>query len=169
MALSLPCHAFHSSIPLHTRLIIIYLLSRFFPAMSITAHWFTTKLPYAMGFVAAGASVGGIVFPLMLSRLIPKIGFGVSSSCICTRNNCIHCLCRMDCPCPRLHSILVFLHRLLYYPFSSSQKSISSNLLACRLCGVQGSIIYTPRYGQLALHILHIQSIFLRWTLWLGH
>ncbi|KIK56219.1 hypothetical protein GYMLUDRAFT_230316 [Collybiopsis luxurians FD-317 M1] len=48
----------------------------FFPSMGLLAHWFTTKLPYAMGFLSIGGSIGGIVFPIMMSRLIPKIGFG---------------------------------------------------------------------------------------------
>lgn len=31
-----------------------------------------------MGILVAGASVGGIIFPMLLHRLIPKIGFGMS-------------------------------------------------------------------------------------------
>ncbi|KAE9401044.1 MFS general substrate transporter [Gymnopus androsaceus JB14] len=48
----------------------------FFPSMGLLAHWFRSKIPYAIGCVASGASVGGIVFPIMISKLIPKIGFG---------------------------------------------------------------------------------------------
>ena len=29
-----------------------------------------------MGLVAAGSSFGGVIFPIMLVRLIPKVGFG---------------------------------------------------------------------------------------------
>ncbi|KAL0070602.1 hypothetical protein AAF712_002443 [Marasmius tenuissimus] len=48
----------------------------FFPSMSVISHWFKRKLPYAIGPLTAGGSIGGIVFPIMLSRLIPRIGFG---------------------------------------------------------------------------------------------
>lgn len=30
-----------------------------------------------MGFLTAGASAGGIIFPIMLQRLIPRVGFGI--------------------------------------------------------------------------------------------
>ncbi|KAJ3866562.1 MAG: major facilitator superfamily domain-containing protein [Lentinula lateritia] len=48
----------------------------FFPSMGLMAHWFKSKIPYAMGCLASGSSVGGIVIPIMISRLIPRIGFG---------------------------------------------------------------------------------------------
>ncbi|TFK52654.1 MFS general substrate transporter [Heliocybe sulcata] len=48
----------------------------FFPAVAVVAHWFKRKAAYALGCVIAGASVGGIVFPIMLHKLVPKIGFG---------------------------------------------------------------------------------------------
>ncbi|KIK56223.1 hypothetical protein GYMLUDRAFT_47255 [Collybiopsis luxurians FD-317 M1] len=48
----------------------------FFPSMGLMAHWFKFKVPYAIGSVTAGASIGGIAFPIMISRLIPRIGFG---------------------------------------------------------------------------------------------
>ncbi|KAF9048047.1 MFS general substrate transporter [Hymenopellis radicata] len=48
----------------------------FFPCLAVVSHWFRRKNAYAIGCVAAGASVGGIIFPIMIHRLIPKIGFG---------------------------------------------------------------------------------------------
>ncbi|TFK64870.1 MFS general substrate transporter [Pluteus cervinus] len=48
----------------------------FFPSVAVIAHWFKKKVAWALGILVAGASVGGIVFPLLLHRLIPKIGFG---------------------------------------------------------------------------------------------
>ncbi|KAF9058668.1 major facilitator superfamily domain-containing protein [Rhodocollybia butyracea] len=48
----------------------------FFPSMSIMAHWFKNKLPYAVGCFVSGASLGGVIFPIMIAKLIPKIGFG---------------------------------------------------------------------------------------------
>ncbi|KAK0187586.1 major facilitator superfamily domain-containing protein [Armillaria mellea] len=48
----------------------------FFPCLAITAHWFRRKNAYTTGCVAAGASVGGIIFPILMDRLLPKVGFG---------------------------------------------------------------------------------------------
>ncbi|KAF5333942.1 hypothetical protein D9757_015483 [Collybiopsis confluens] len=48
----------------------------FFPMMGLVVHWFSTKLQYANGCIAASASIGGMVFPIMVSRLITRIGFG---------------------------------------------------------------------------------------------
>lgn len=52
--------------------------SRFFPAANVITHWFRRRVAYALGCVIAGSGVGGIVFPIMLTRLIPRIGFGRS-------------------------------------------------------------------------------------------
>ncbi|KAF5364618.1 hypothetical protein D9758_005638 [Tetrapyrgos nigripes] len=48
----------------------------FFPCIALIPHWFRAKMAYAVGFLTAGASVGGIVFPIMMSRVTPIIGFG---------------------------------------------------------------------------------------------
>ncbi|KAF7290764.1 Monocarboxylate permease-like protein [Mycena indigotica] len=48
----------------------------FFPSIAVCAHWFKRKLAFALGFPIAAASLGGIVYPIMLDHLIPKIGFG---------------------------------------------------------------------------------------------
>lgn len=50
----------------------------FTPVVSTVGQYFTTKRAFAMGVVASGASVGGIVFPLVLDRLLngTSIGFG---------------------------------------------------------------------------------------------
>ncbi|BFZ59654.1 hypothetical protein YB2330_000668 [Saitoella coloradoensis] len=47
----------------------------FLPAVSIIGHWFRTKRALAMGLLASGSSIGGIIFPIMLQHLIPKIGY----------------------------------------------------------------------------------------------
>ncbi|TFK36298.1 major facilitator superfamily domain-containing protein [Crucibulum laeve] len=48
----------------------------FYPSISIITHWFKKRTAYALGCVIGGASAGGIVFPIMLHKLLPKIGFG---------------------------------------------------------------------------------------------
>ncbi|KAF7585204.1 hypothetical protein BBP40_011751 [Aspergillus hancockii] len=50
----------------------------FYPALSSTATWFDKRRALAFGIVSSGSSLGGVVFPTMLSRLLPAIGFGWS-------------------------------------------------------------------------------------------
>ena len=47
----------------------------FTPAISAVGHWFLIKRGNATGIAATGGSIGGIVFPLMLQSLFPKVGF----------------------------------------------------------------------------------------------
>lgn len=48
------------------------------PVLSAAGQYFTTKRAWAMGIIVSGASVGGVVFPLALDRLLIKssLGFG---------------------------------------------------------------------------------------------
>ncbi|KAJ4293269.1 hypothetical protein N0V90_008551 [Kalmusia sp. IMI 367209] len=45
-------------------------------AVSSLPTWFLKKRGLAYGVVAAGSGLGGIIFPIMASHLIPQIGFG---------------------------------------------------------------------------------------------
>jgi MFS family permease len=47
----------------------------FTPSVSAIGHFFLKKRGSATGIAAAGGSVGGIIFPLMLQSLFPKVGF----------------------------------------------------------------------------------------------
>ena len=47
----------------------------FTPAVSAIGHFFMTGRANATGLAATGGSVGGIIFPLMLQSLIPKLGW----------------------------------------------------------------------------------------------
>lgn len=47
----------------------------FTPAFAAIGHFFLEKRANATGIAAAGGSVGGIVFPLMLQDLLPRVGF----------------------------------------------------------------------------------------------
>ncbi|KAL5115111.1 hypothetical protein ACEQ8H_007026 [Pleosporales sp. CAS-2024a] len=51
-----------------------------FPAFALVAQYFDKKRAAAMGITASGSSIGGIIFPLVLSKLLngSKIGFGWS-------------------------------------------------------------------------------------------
>ncbi|KAF5337672.1 hypothetical protein D9758_013003 [Tetrapyrgos nigripes] len=48
----------------------------FTPAVAVAGHWFNKKRPFAIGVMATGSSVGGVVCPIILQQLIPKVGFG---------------------------------------------------------------------------------------------
>jgi len=47
-----------------------------YPCMSATATWFFKRRALALGLVASGSSIGGVILPIMVQRLIPQIGFG---------------------------------------------------------------------------------------------
>jgi len=48
----------------------------FYPAMSTLTTWFFKKRAFAFGIIAAGSSLGGVIFPIMVQRLIAEVGFG---------------------------------------------------------------------------------------------
>ncbi|KAG7402911.1 MFS transporter asaE [Fusarium oxysporum f. sp. rapae] len=44
-------------------------------ALNVIHGWFTTKTGSAFGIMATGSSLGGIVFPIMVTRLIKDVGY----------------------------------------------------------------------------------------------
>jgi MFS family permease len=50
----------------------------FAPAMTCVSHYFHKRRATALGITVTGSSLGGVVFPIMLSRLIKAIGFAWS-------------------------------------------------------------------------------------------
>lgn len=47
----------------------------FYSALSSTGTWFFKKRATSFGIIASGSSMGGVIFPIMVQKLIPKIGF----------------------------------------------------------------------------------------------
>jgi MFS family permease len=47
----------------------------FVPSVAILSTYFTTNLAGATGIAASGSSLGGVLYPIILHRLIPQIGF----------------------------------------------------------------------------------------------
>ncbi|EPE34292.1 MFS general substrate transporter [Glarea lozoyensis ATCC 20868] len=47
----------------------------FCPSVALISTYFSKKKSLAIGICAAGSATGGIVFPLMVQQLLPKIGF----------------------------------------------------------------------------------------------
>ncbi|KAH8895295.1 MFS general substrate transporter [Thozetella sp. PMI_491] len=48
----------------------------FLPSAAIQSQYFKKKLAFAVGVAGTGSPVGGIIFPIIFSRLEPRIGFG---------------------------------------------------------------------------------------------
>jgi MFS transporter, MCT family, aspergillic acid transporter len=47
-------------------------------ALSAVATWFHHKRGLAFGITMSGSSAGGVIFPIMINHLIPKVGFAWS-------------------------------------------------------------------------------------------
>lgn len=47
----------------------------FIPSVAILSQYFSTKLATATGLAAAGSSLGGVIYPIVLYKLIPQVGF----------------------------------------------------------------------------------------------
>jgi len=47
----------------------------FIPSVAILATYFTKKLAFATGIAASGSSLGGVLYPIILHKLHPQIGF----------------------------------------------------------------------------------------------
>ncbi|KAI5807308.1 MFS transporter [Peziza echinospora] len=50
----------------------------FLPAMITASNWFERKRGLATGIVSSGSSLGGVVFPIMATGLIDKVGFAAA-------------------------------------------------------------------------------------------
>lgn len=47
----------------------------FYAGMTSTGTWFYKRRAEALGIMATGSSLGGVFFPILVTKLIPKIGF----------------------------------------------------------------------------------------------
>ncbi|KAJ2981913.1 hypothetical protein NQ176_g1732 [Zarea fungicola] len=47
----------------------------FTPTVSLLPTYFTTRMGLAIGIASSGSSLGGVIYPIALSRLIPEVGF----------------------------------------------------------------------------------------------
>lgn len=47
----------------------------FYAALGATSTWFSRRSGLAIGIVASGSSLGGVIFPIMIDKLLPNIGF----------------------------------------------------------------------------------------------
>lgn len=47
----------------------------FYSGMGSVGTWFFRRRAEAFGFMASGSSMGGVIFPILVTKLIPEIGF----------------------------------------------------------------------------------------------
>lgn len=45
------------------------------PCTAVVAHWFLRRRATAVGLILCGSGLGGVLFPIILSRLFPRLGF----------------------------------------------------------------------------------------------
>lgn len=67
----------------------------FTPAISAIGHFFLFKRGQATGLAAAGGSMGGVIFPLVLQALFPRIGFAWSTRVVALINLFLLCLANL--------------------------------------------------------------------------
>lgn len=48
----------------------------FFVATTSVSTWFHKRRALALGITVSGSSLGGVIFPIMVERMIPQVGFG---------------------------------------------------------------------------------------------
>ncbi|KAB8071468.1 major facilitator superfamily domain-containing protein [Aspergillus leporis] len=48
----------------------------FSPSTNCVITWFHKKRAFAIGIVAGGSSLGGVIFPIMVNHLVREVGFG---------------------------------------------------------------------------------------------
>ncbi|KAI5305548.1 hypothetical protein KEM55_008945, partial [Ascosphaera atra] len=48
----------------------------YIPALAVLPQYFSTRRALATGVSVSGASLGGVIYPIMFRQLQPKVGFG---------------------------------------------------------------------------------------------
>ncbi|KAK9385328.1 major facilitator superfamily domain-containing protein [Lipomyces mesembrius] len=69
----------------------------FTPSIAATNQWFNARRGLATGIATTGGGFGGVIFPILVRALIPKVGFGwtlriVAFICLVTSTLAILCL-----------------------------------------------------------------------------
>lgn len=54
----------------------------FVPTVSVIPTWFSTNMGLAIGIASSGSSLGGVIYPIVLYRLISQVGFPWAVRCI---------------------------------------------------------------------------------------
>ncbi|KAF3407175.1 Riboflavin transporter MCH5 [Talaromyces pinophilus] len=64
----------------------------FSPSISIVAHYFHRRRGFAVGIASSGASIGGVVFPLLFQHISSKLGFAWATRTIAIVDLVTFCL-----------------------------------------------------------------------------
>ena len=56
--------------------ILTSILRSFNPSVAVLGHWFRRRRALVIGLTTGGSATGGVVFPIILEQLIPRVGFG---------------------------------------------------------------------------------------------
>lgn len=54
----------------------------FVPTVSLIPTWFSTRIGLAIGIASSGSSLGGVIYPIVLYRLISEVGFPWAVRCV---------------------------------------------------------------------------------------
>jgi MFS family permease len=54
----------------------------FVPTVSLIPFWFSTRIGLAIGIASSGSSLGGVIYPVVLYRLISQVGFPWAVRCL---------------------------------------------------------------------------------------
>ena len=71
--------SYRNQLPLHPRQVPRINLEGdglHYSATNCVSSWFFKRRAFAIGIVAAGSSLGGVIFPIMLNHLIQEVGYG---------------------------------------------------------------------------------------------
>ncbi|KAI9632849.1 putative transporter [Dioszegia hungarica] len=63
--------------------------SVFAPTVALAGHWFAKRRSTAMGIIVAGTGIGGVVYPIMLSRLLAVLSFRDTLLIMASMNFCL--------------------------------------------------------------------------------
>ncbi|KAH7340048.1 major facilitator superfamily domain-containing protein [Pyrenochaeta sp. MPI-SDFR-AT-0127] len=74
MMLSL-CHAYWQVLLAQAFCIGLGTGALFVPSVAILSTYFSTRIGTAIGIAASGSSFGGVIYPIVFHKLLPKIGF----------------------------------------------------------------------------------------------
>jgi len=47
----------------------------YMPSMAVVSHWFYHRRAFALGVFSSGVSIGGGIWPIVVSKLLVKVGF----------------------------------------------------------------------------------------------
>ena len=54
----------------------------FVPTVSLIPTWFSTRIGLAVGIASSGSSLGGVIYPIVVYRLISQVGFPWAVRCV---------------------------------------------------------------------------------------